>query len=268
MEIIGRISKGSKMNQIYLPKNHLGFHTGNYVVIKPLIHENIRKIEKPVFYHIDSLSPVKLQIIYGIFSVIDKNAHDFENIIITGSFLDHGFNFNDIDILLISEQKENIARLKGALEESLGIKVHIIQLSNEALKKGLTSDPLYENMLSKCISKKRIVFNIKRIINYQILDLHLLKSKPLIDNFDFFTGEEKYYLTKNMIAILLFIENKKISNDLIDKKIREIFQIDAEKIKQNLLDKSSFLKKYKEIYNKIFNLITKNEEVKNEPKQK
>lgn len=256
------------MDQIYIPKNHPGFHAGNYVAIRPLINEHIRKVEKPVFYHIDSLSPVKLQIIYDIFSIIEKNNYDVENIIITGSFLDQGFKFNDIDILLISKQKENIARLKWVLEESLGIKVHIIQLSNGSLKKGLASDPLYKNMLSRCVSKKRIVFNIKRIINYQILDLHLLKSKSLIDNFDLFTGEEKYYLVKNMIAILLFLENKKISNDLIDKKIKETFHIDAEKIKQNLLDKPGFLKKYQEMYNRISNLIIKNEEVKNGSKQK
>jgi len=245
------------MDQIYLPKNHSGFHAGNYVIIRPLIDESIKKIEKPVFYHINSLSSVKLQIIYDIFSLINKEVSNIENIIVTGSFLDQGFKFNDIDILLINEKKDDIARLKNILEENLGIKMHIIQMSNESLKKGLASDPLYENMLSKCVSKKRIIFNIKRIINHQILDLHLLKSKPLIDNFDLFTGDEKYYLIKNMIAILLFLENKKISNELIDKKIKEIFYIDAEKIKQNLLNKSSFLKKYKEIYNRTFNLIIK-----------
>lgn len=266
MEIISRISKGSKMDQIYLPKNHPGFYAGNYVAIRPLIQEDIRKIEKPIFYNLVNLSPIKLQIIYEIFSIINKNVHNIENIIITGSFLDQGFNFNDIDILLISGQKENIARLKLALEERLGIKVHIIQLSNEALKKGLVSDPLYENMLSKCVSKKRIVFNIKKIINYPLLDMHLLKSKPLINNFDFFPGEEKYYLTKNIIAILLFLKNKKISNDLIDEKIKRIFNIDANKLKKNLLDKSGFLKKYKKLYNQVFNLIMKG--MKNEPKQK
>ena len=266
MELIGRISKGSKMDQIYLPKNHPGFHAGNYVAIRPLIHEAIRKTEKPVFYHIVNLSPIKIQIIHNILSIIDKNAHDFENIIITGSFLDQGFNFNDIDILLISEQKGDLAALKRALEESLGAKVHIIQLSNEALKKGLASDPLYENMLSKCVSKKRIVFNIKKIINYPLLDMHLLKSKPLVDNFDFFSGEEKYYLVKNMIAIWLFLENKKISNDLIDEKIKEIFSIGADKIKKNLLDKPSFLSRYGKLYSKIFNLIMGG--MKNEPKQK
>ncbi|MBU2523554.1 MAG: hypothetical protein KKE23_04695 [Nanoarchaeota archaeon] len=264
MEIIGRISKGSKMDQIYLSKNNPGFHAGNYVTIRPLIHEDIEKTEKPILYQIINLPPIKIQIIHDIFSIINKKAHDFENIIITGSFLDQGFNFNDIDLLLISEQKENITRLKQDLEERFGIKMHILQLSNKELKKGMESDPLYENMLSKCVSKKRIPFNIKRILNYPLLDMHLLKSKPLIDNFDFFSGEEKYYLTTNMVAILLFIENKKISNELINEKIKKIFGMDADKLKKNLLAKSDFLKKYKKLYVHIFNLIMGG--IKNEPK--
>ena len=36
MELIGRISKGSKMDQIYIPKNRIGFSAGEYVLILPI----------------------------------------------------------------------------------------------------------------------------------------------------------------------------------------------------------------------------------------
>ena len=64
MEIIGRISKGSKMDQIYLPKNHPGFQAGNYVTIKPLISKTPEKTGKIIFYHVTDLPPIKIQIIY------------------------------------------------------------------------------------------------------------------------------------------------------------------------------------------------------------
>ena len=44
MEIISRVSKGSKMDQIYIPKNRAGLTIGEYVVITPLSRE-IKKQE-------------------------------------------------------------------------------------------------------------------------------------------------------------------------------------------------------------------------------
>jgi hypothetical protein len=106
-------------------------------------------------------------------------------------------------------------------------------------------------MLSRYISKKRLIYKIKQKINYKILDLHLLKSKVLIENFDILNGDEKYYLIRNMLAVSLFLENKKINNENLEKEINNIFDIKSEKIKQNLLEKNSFLKDYNKIFNKI-----------------
>ena len=103
MELIGRISKGSKMDQVYIPKNRSGMNTGEYVLIMPLrksIEGRKKSPFKPYFYNLKSVEPIKLHIIEEIFSMIEKEANA-ENIIITGSFLEPGFKFNDIDILII-----------------------------------------------------------------------------------------------------------------------------------------------------------------------
>ena len=42
MEIIAKISRGSKMDQVYIPKNRGGFSIGSYVILKPI------KIKKPL----------------------------------------------------------------------------------------------------------------------------------------------------------------------------------------------------------------------------
>ena len=130
--------------------------------------------------------------------------------------------------------------------------------------KGLATDPLYQIMLSKCISAKRIIYKFNKKINYPILDLHLLKSKSLIDNFDILDGNDKYYLTRNMVSILLFLKLNKITHDEVDNQIKKLFGVDVNKIRMNILKKEEFLKKYKQIYNKTFNLIM--EEVKHGPK--
>jgi len=259
MELIGKISKGSKMDQVYIPKNRTGMNTGEYVIITPLgkrIEEGKKSVFKPYFYNLKKIEPIKLQIIEEIFSIIEKDTEKgVENIIITGSFLDPGFKFNDIDLLIINEEKVNIEILKEKIEKTIGIKAHLIFLDNKTLGLGLSTDPLYSLMLSKCLSKKRIILKIKRKINYKLLDLHLLKSKNLIDNFDILNGDEKYYLALNMISIFLFIQNKKLSKELVNHEIEKLLNISIKELKENLIDKQDFIKKYKEIYSKTFNLI-------------
>ena len=260
MEIIAKISKGTKMDQIYIPKMREGLEIGSYVIIKKIEQkEDHSEINKPFFYGLKSIEQIKLDIINKIFLLINKYIKNCDNIIITGSFLDLDFKFNDLDILLITNNRINKKLLNKNIKSKIGIKSHIIALSKKELQIGLSTDPLYILMLSKCVSMKRLIYKSKRKIDYKLLDLHLLKSEPLIHSFDITNGNEKYYLTRNLIAINLFIEDKKITKELIDKEIKSVFDLESiEKIKNNLLDKKKFLstyqEKYKETQNKIFSL--------------
>jgi len=85
MELIAKISKGTKMDQIYIPKNRPGLSAGDYVIIKSL--EVQKPAENPYLYNIKSIEPVKLEIVNEIFGIIDKSL-DYANIIITGSFIE------------------------------------------------------------------------------------------------------------------------------------------------------------------------------------
>ena len=72
-------------------------------------------------------------------------------------------------------------------------------------------------------------------------------------------GNEKYYLIRNMIAIYLYIKNKKIDKEKTDKEIKKIFDIkDIKEIKYNMLNKEVFLGKYKKIYKDISCTIMEN----------
>ena len=249
MEIISKVSKGSKMDQVYIPKNRFGLDIGSYVVVKQLEEEKTE--EKLYFYDVEHIEPIKLDIIKKIIKIIDKQ-YTYENAIFTGSFLEDGFNFNDIDIVLIGKNKPTI---KEEIENRIGIKAHIIFIDNKSLMKGLSTDPIYQMMLSKCIAKKRFIYNVKNEINYKILDLHLLKSKTLIDNFDILDGNEKYYLTRNLISIFIYVKGKKIGKEAVDNEIKKTFDVDIKTIKQNSLDKNKFIKRYKEVYKKTFDKL-------------
>ena len=253
MELIAKISKGSRMDQVYIPKNRIGFPAGDYVIVKPLERE--KQAEKLYFYNTEHIEPVKLEIVKGIIGIIDKSIGN-ENVIITGSFVEQGFHFNDIDILLVTESEANARFIENAIENKVKIKTHIILLNNKTLVEGLSTDPLYQMMLSKCIAKKRFIYGVKSRINYKILDLHLLKSRTLIDNFDLLDGNEKHYLTRNMVAISLFLKNRKIGKEEVDKGIIRMFNLkNINEMKQNILDKKAFLEKYKKIYKKTFDGI-------------
>lgn len=251
------------MDQIYLPKNRVGLTTGSYVTITAL--EKQKQTIKPYFY-IKDLEPIKTGIIKRIFYIIDKLTKNYENIIITGSFLDKGFYFNDIDVIFASDDKISENQIKKTLENELKIKIHLIKLNNKDFKKGLETDPLYIMMLSRCVAKKRFIYKLKRKFYYKRLDLRLLKSNQLTYGFDFLTGNEKYYLTRNMIAISEFIKERIITKENVDNKLEKIFNVKIKDLKNNLIeDKKEFIKKYKQIYNKTFNEIM--EGFKNSSKQ-
>ena len=247
------------MDQIYIPKNRVGLGVGDYVEIKP-IGANLQDEErerKLYFYKIKYLEPIKLDIINRVIEIIDEEIKN-DNIIIAGSFLDKGFEFGDLDIVVLCNSVAG-KHIDGVLEKKIGIKTHVLIIDNSSLIAGLSSDPLYQMMLSKCVAKNRFIYRIKKRIDYKILDLHLLKSKILMQNYDVLNGREKYYFTRNMVAIYLFLHSKRIDREKVEKEIKDIFNLeDIGEIKFNMLDKESFLKRYKEIYNKTFDKIMEN----------
>ncbi len=240
------------MDQIYIPKNRVGLSTGSYVVVKPL-QKKKKFTRKPFFYNLKYLEPLKLKFVNEIFDVLSD--YKYRNIIITGSFLDKGFNFNDIDVLLITN--DEVSGVERILEKRIGVNVHITVIDNKSLIKGLNTDPLYQMMLSRCVSIRRFVYRIKNELNYKILDLHLLKSKLLIESFDHLTGREKYEMLRNMISIALFIEGKTVSKKSIDLIINKLFGKNTDKdIKNNIIDdKRRFLRRYSRFYKRLENTI-------------
>ena len=248
--LIGKISKGTLMDQVYLPKERpMGFELGMPVIIKPAEEE---EEIRPIYHKVSNLEPLKISIMQKIFS--ELNFAD--NIIITGSFLERGFLFNDIDLILIDGKNMDAKKIEQYFNKLFDLNFHVIILDYITLLKGLETDPLYQAMLSRYAAKKKLVFRYKNKINYKLLDLHLLKSKPLIENFDYLAGKQKYHMARNLITIFLFLNNIKISNEIIDYNIKRLLKEDSVNLKQNIIiNKNIFLKKYRSLYNNLLKRI-------------
>ena len=187
VELISRISKGTRMDQIYIPKERIpGFELGATVMIKPVLE---KAKPKPYYFKVTNLEPIKNIVIEEILNYFEQ----LENVLITGSFLEKGFGFGDIDVLLITNGKIGNDNIESHFEREFGIKFHITTIAFKSLLKGLSTDPLFQMMLSKFVSGKRVIFRVINDINCKLLDLHLLKYLPLLYNT---LNHKKYLLIK------------------------------------------------------------------------
>jgi hypothetical protein len=257
--LIKKISKGSRFNQIYLQKNEgIGFEPGKSVVITPL--EGIIAKEPAIFEYNVKLESLKKEIVKLIFKIIDSYGH-YDNIIITGSFLDKGFNFEDIDIIIINPKNMEKEKLKNSIEENTGIKPHLILIDSESFNRGIRRDPLFRLIIDRYVSAKRTIFRKDREINYKLLDIYLLKNKNLIEGYDLFSIKQRKKLLRDFISIKLFSENKEVTIKNIEKEINKLFSKD---IIENLFyygnneEKHEFIAKLKKEFNKLEKHILKN----------
>ncbi len=259
MVIVSTISRGTQMDQVYLPKlRPPGFAVGEAVEIRPT------KKQKRSFYthNINKLEPLKSLIKDEIFDYFEQ----VDNVLITGSFLEEGFQFNDIDIILIGHLQPRPEWSKH-FRDTLGIKAQFICLDRKSLQQGLQQDPLFQMMMSKYLAKKRELFQYKHKFDYKLLDLHLFKSKTLIDNFDILTGKEKYDLVRNALAIRLFLEEKRLSKEVVDQEMEGLLGKGiVDKLRKNIVEKRTFLKRFRKVYNEIQALFMK--KIKEEQKNK
>ena len=251
------------MDQIYIPKQRaMGFEVGTAVLIEPALQKVSGK-PKLNYYHVERLAPIKIAVIERIFEYFEQVAN-VDNVLVAGSFLEPGFEFQDIDIVVLTEKSVNNTAMKAHFKATLGIDIHLIILPLKELLRGIASDPLFQMLLSRFIAKKRLVVLKSRLIKYKLLDLQLLESKALIDGFDFLNGREKYKLTRNAVAIACFLDNKPLNSCFIDKEIERHFgEASVISIKENNIS-PEFLLNYKLFHKKLFKRIL--EGVKNEPK--
>ncbi len=170
------VSKGSRFNQIYVPRSMESLiEVGDEVEVR-LLQKKAR-----LYYSkgLKNLSEFKENLIKGIFSCID-GISDADYIFIVGSFLTEKVNYNDIDIVLAgSARSEEYTYNK--LIDKFNLKLHIISVEKKKLENLLRICPLTRAMLSKFICNKEFAMPEEKAVDKKHIQFLLMMPQDMLE---------------------------------------------------------------------------------------
>ena len=244
-----KVSKGSKFNQIYIPKEMRGiFEDGDLVEVKLL-----EKKEK--LYYSDNLknlhktSDFKKNLIKQVFSLLEK-FKEIRQVFIVGSFLTEKIKYNDIDIILISDKKEIENEAYAYLSEKIQMNFDIIVIPGKKIEKLIKICPLTRSMFYYFVSNKEFSLDEKIEIEKKHIDFLLMMPKDLF-KIGFSNGKVYFDSLRRLITIRKFLEMQNLDPILINQEIKKI-----------LGKNYSFLKNNENVDKKILTFVK--EEIKKE----
>ena len=202
-KFIHKVSKGSRFNQIYIPLGMNGiFEIGDIVEIKLL-----RK--KVSFYYsknLKKLSNYKENLAKELFSFL-SGFKEIKQAFIVGSFLTSKIDYNDIDIILISD-KNIESKVYQSLIEKFNIKFHIIIVPEKRFEYLKYFCPLTKSMLSYFVSNKEFTLPVENKLDTKHITFLLMTPEDLLK---VNIGSRAYYDSiRRLITIEIFLENKPV----------------------------------------------------------
>lgn len=242
IRFIHKVSKGSRFNQIYVPKEmETCFEAGDLVEVTLLN-------KKTSLYHsenLKNLNSFKEKLIKEIFSSLSQ-FKEIKQIFIVGSFLTQKSDYNDIDIILISEkiiEKKAYERLSEKFE----LKFHVISLPEKSFEYLQKTCPLTRSMLYFFISNKKFIPSNKTELDKKhikfllmmpedLLNLNL-KSRIYYDSLRRLITIEKFLKNKSSNPLDIDSEIIKLINESLYKKIRvnEIINVKSIEILKKII---------------------------------
>jgi hypothetical protein len=236
------VSKGSRFNQVYIPKEfNRQIEPGDVVEIR-LIEKKIR-----LFYSNDRiiLSLFKKRLIEDIFSFLLKKQ--INRVFICGSFIYKTTGYNDIDLVLITNNSKDI---QSELVDEFNQNFHIIYFSLDELFQYYKKDPTIRTMLNHSVSNVPFDFPLETVIDTELIRDRLmlpedllkvkLPSKDFINNIKRLVTIEKF-LNNELLDIIHINE---IVDSLIPKCISEYpNKAELNKLREIIKYKLSIVKK-------------------------
>ncbi|MEK6824021.1 MAG: nucleotidyltransferase domain-containing protein [Nanoarchaeota archaeon] len=219
IQFIHKISKGSKFNQIYIPKEmEADFEVGDSVEVKLL-----KKKEK-VYYskNLDELSDFKEKLIKEIFSILNK-FNEIRQIFAVGSFLTQKVDYNDIDLIVVINKNKNEKleeNIYNGLIEKINLKFHIIAIQEDKLNYLEKNCPLTKSMFYYHISNKEFNSSAERNIDKKHIKFLLMMSEDLLE---INAGSKNFYDNiRRLITIERFLKQKDLNPKEINKELELI----------------------------------------------
>ena len=209
------VSKGSKFNQIYIPKN-----IENLIEVGDKVE--VKLIEKHTKLHysksLKDLSEFKKNLIENIFSFLNKD--NIKQIFIVGSFLTEKINYNDIDVVLITKKisKKLEHSIYKKLIEKFNLKFHLLFIEEKEFINLLNICPLTKSMFTISISNKKIINQNEKVINKNHIKFLLMMPYDLLEiklsSRNFFNS------LRRLITIEKFLKNKSLNTKEINRELK------------------------------------------------
>ncbi len=261
MKFKHKISKGSRFNQIYIPKEvEEDFEVGDLVEVKLL------KKKTKIYYskNLPKLSDFKENIVKKIFSTLEQ-FNEIKQIFVIGSFLTQKINYNDIDIILITNKKELEEVAYDKLTDKINLKFHIISISEDNFSLLQETCPLTNNMIYYYLSNKNFNPPNKRKIDKNHIKFLIMLPEDLLE---IKTNSHVFYDSiRRLITIRKFLKNEDLDPIKINKELEltlGTFTFSA--LKDNEIIDTKIIEKLRDIIKNELNNINKliqNEQNKN-----
>jgi predicted nucleotidyltransferase len=255
IRFIHKVSKGSRFNQIYIPsEKEKEFEPGDLVEIK-LLKKNIK-----IHYskNLEKLTRFKEKLIEEIFSFLARYK-EIKQIFIFGSFLTQKIDYNDIDILILTQKKEGglDSKIYDHLINIFNLKFHVIFFNEKKLKGLLEICPLTRSMLYSYVSNKEFKIPKETKINYNHIKFLLMMPEDLLKvNLDY--GIEYYNALRKLFVIENFLVGKEIPPNEVGSYLEKLMDKGKlELLKRNEIMDENILKEVKGIIRNKLEVIYK-----------
>lgn len=247
IKFIHKVSKGSRFNQIYIPKEmEIHFESGDLVEVTLLEKKSTLYYSK----NLKKLGEFKEDLIKKVFSILSKSK-DIKQIFFVGSFLTKKIDYNDIDIIIISN-KSLEKEVYNILTDKFNLKFHILEISEEKFEYLQKSCPLTRSMLYFYISNKSFNLSTNMLVDKNHIKFLLMMPQDII-SLDIPLDSRVYYDSlRRLISIERFLDSKdqnpiSIEEDLINILGNSIYSVlkSSSKLNENLLKKTKEIIKNK-----------------------
>ncbi len=178
MQFTHTISKGSRYNQVYIPKGmEIFFEVGDTVEVK-LIK---KRIQLQYSKNLKRLSDFKETVIKSIFSAMYQYPSVLQTFIV-GSFLKQKAEYHDVDVLIVVQKKDDTLEktIYGELGDLINLKFHLMMIPQERFLHLLESCPLVRNMLSCFVSDQPFKPLPQRVIDQDHIKFLLMMPEDLL----------------------------------------------------------------------------------------
>ncbi len=257
VKFVHKVSRGSRFNQVYIPKeNEKEFEPGDMVEVRLL------KKSVGIYYskHLGKLTEFKKNLIEDIFKFLMKYKK-IKQIFIFGSFLTKKIGYKDIDILILTQEKDDNFdnRVYNDLIDIFNLNFHFISFNEQKLKELLNICPLTRSMLYHHVSNKKFEIPEETQIDKGHLSFLLMMPEDLL-KINLNSGVEYYNALRKLYVIENFLIGKEIPPDKIDfyleklvDKRKLILLKEDEGLNENILNGVNVIIKNKlgEIYRRI-----------------